>query len=186
MINKKIFISIFFLLTCFVSLLYADSIYNIEFNVKMYNQNDYDIFYYKNYKEIAKQAFRNNKLVKTTGEFPDGTINLVNFNNIPVAVVNMKNNKLDGICTFFQERYTQRTIVEQNYDKIISEYKDGMLNGITKVVDKYGDIIFELNYKNNILDGQSVYYDYNLMKKQVILFNNGIKSSESTYDLERE
>lgn len=181
MINKYlIFIFIFFIT---VINLYADA-YNIEFTLKTYSDSNYDITYYQNYKEIVKQTFKDNKLVKTKGKFPDGTLNIVNFNNIPIAILNIKNNKLNGVCTFFQERYEQRSLNQSNYDKIISIYEDGVLNGTTKIIDKFDNIIFELNYKNGVLDGQSIFYDYNVMKKHTTIFDNGTKVSEQIDNFE--
>lgn len=156
---------------------------DIEFTVTTYNNNDYDydITYYYNYEEIAKQHFENNKIVTMTGKLPNGKLNLVNYNNISVATINVKNNKFNGLCTFLQRRYSIR--FAPPYDKVQSMYKDGLLNGTTKIFNMNDQLIFELNYKEGFLDGESIYFDYNLMKKKIVKFYHGERQSEKTVNL---
>lgn len=148
----------------------------VEFTLTTYDNADYEITYYKNYKEIAKQYYKDNKLTKMTGALPDGKIKLVNFNNLPVAVVNVKNNKFDGVCVFLQRKYSTR--FSPPYEKVKSVYKNGVLDGVTEVFNVNGDVDFKLNYKNGVLDGESVFFDYEANEKKIVEFKNGEKYSE--------
>lgn len=177
MLNKLF--TLILILIMFPILCYCEQY--VEFTVTTYENNDYDITYYYNYEEIAKQYFKDNKIVKTIGKLPDGTLNLVNFNNITVATINIKNNKFNGLCTFLQRRYSVR--FAPPYDKVQSMYKDGVLNGPTKIFNISNQVVFELNYKDGILDGESVFFDYTLKKRKVVDFKNGQKQSEKVINL---
>ncbi|MBK8806163.1 MAG: hypothetical protein IPO21_05780 [Bacteroidales bacterium] len=67
----------------------------------------------------------------------------------------------------------------------ITEYKDGMKNGLEKSFsdDYYSSdktLISELNYKNNELNGISSYYNYGILYKQET-YLNGLKHGETNY-----
>ncbi len=170
---KKIFIPL--LISLFFPVIAYCAEY-IDFTLTTYDNSNYDITYYRKYKEIAKQYYKGNKLVKMTGSLPDGKLKLLNFNNLPVAIVNIKNNKFEGQCIFLQRKYSVR--FNPPYEKVKSMYKAGILNGPTEIFNINGDIAFKLNYKDGALDGESFFFDYAANEKKVMLFKNGKKVSE--------
>jgi antitoxin component YwqK of YwqJK toxin-antitoxin module len=171
---RIIFINILLFLVCGIA--FAE---NIEFRINRYkNFNDYDVIYFQNNKQIVKDVYKNNKFIKREGVFPEGEINFINYLDIVVANVNIKNNKFDGLCTFFKINDSNTTRIFNLCERIESNYKNGILNGETKIFDNFDRITSVLNYEEGKLNGPSIYIDYDNGLKKTIEFVDGIKKSE--------
>lgn len=174
--NIKLFIfNILLLLECGIA--FAD--YNIEFKVNKYkNIDDYDIIYFQNKKQIVKDIYKNRELVHREGSFPNGKIKFINYFDIVVASVNIKDNKFDGLCVFFE---VTGNVIDRAFNlnkRIESNYKEGILDGTTTIFDEENRVSCILNYTKGKLNGEAVYFNYEDNFKKTVDFVDGNKNTE--------
>lgn len=172
MINRIIFIiSIFFIM---VANIYCVE-HSVEFKINQHNlYGNYDIIYYNNKEQIAKDIYKNNRLFKRVGKFPEGKVNFINYRNMLVAKVNIKNNKFEGLCIFYECLMQELEFVTRTE----ASYKDGVLDGKTTMFDRENRKLCILNYKNGTLEDYSVFFDYDNGLKKMVYFVNGENKSE--------
>ena len=175
---KNIKYFLFNILLIFVcSVAFAENIF--EFKVNRYkNIDDYDVTYFQNNEQKVKDIYRNNEFVRREGTFPDGKIKIINYYDTVVANINIKNNKFDGLCSFLEVTGNNK-IKSYNINKRIdSNYKEGVLDGITTVYDEDNRVSCILPYIQGKLSGEAVYFNYENNFKKIVEFVDGAKKSE--------
>src|SRR5690606_24953348 len=75
---------------------------------------------------------------------------------------------------------TEEVVVylENNFPSMIGKTIDGKAQGKYKLVNKHGQLLAELNYKDNELEGLQTYYYANGKKSNSLHFAKGIKLGE--------
>jgi len=68
--------------------------------------------------------------------------------------------------------------LEDNFPSMIGKTIDGKAQGKYKLVNKHGQLLGEINYKDNELEGLQTYYYPNGKKSNSVYFVKGVKSGE--------